>query len=89
MGVNSTNFLIELHNRAIIPDAILFEDTGDENQVTYQYFPIISKWLKVVGFPPITVVWYQPAKRKNSPEYRSLSEECLTINLVSQGTNDQ
>lgn len=78
LGVDSTAVLIELWKRNLRPDAILFADTGDEKQETYDYLPIIQKWLKSVGFPPITVVKYQPKNFKNWPPYSSLGENCLT-----------
>jgi hypothetical protein len=42
--------------RGIQPDAITFADTGGELPETYAYIPILSFWLEVVGFPPLTIV---------------------------------
>lgn len=78
LGVDSTAALIEMHTRDIRPDAILFADTGDEKQETYNYLPIINAWLKSVGFPQVTVVRYQPVNFKNWPPYATLGENCLT-----------
>ncbi len=78
LGVDSTAVLVELEKRGIRPDAILFADTGDEKQETYDYLPIINAWLKQVGFPEVTVVKYEPQNFKNWPPYHSLGENCLT-----------
>lgn len=78
MGVDSTAALIELSRRAVLPDAILFADTGNEKDETYAYLPIIQSWLREKGFPPVTVVRYEPKKFKNYPPYSTLGENCLT-----------
>lgn len=78
LGVDSTAVLVELYKRGIRPDAILFADTGDEKQETYDYLPVINKWLRSVGFPEVTVVRYQPLNFKNWPPYATLGENCLT-----------
>jgi hypothetical protein len=78
LGVDSTAVLVELYKRGIRPDAILFADTGGEKQETYDYLPIINKWLKSVGFPEVTIVKYQPQNFKNWPPYATLGENCLT-----------
>jgi hypothetical protein len=41
-------------------DAILFANTGSEKQGTYDFIPIFERWLRGHGFPPITIVQYQP-----------------------------
>jgi 3'-phosphoadenosine 5'-phosphosulfate sulfotransferase (PAPS reductase)/FAD synthetase len=51
LGVDSTALLIALKQANIIPAAILFADVGNEKPGTYDYLPIISNWLKDVGFP--------------------------------------
>lgn len=78
LGVDSTAVLVELWKRGIRPDAILFADTGDEKQETYDYLPVINAWLISVGFPAVTVVRYQPQDFKNFPPYHTLGENCLT-----------
>lgn len=78
LGVDSTAALVELKNRGIVPDTILFADTGDEKRETYAYLPIIQAWLTKVGFPPVTVVKYEPQDFKNWPPYATLGENCLT-----------
>lgn len=78
LGVDSTAMLVELYTRGIRPDAILFADTGDEKQETYDYLPVISDWLTKVGFPQVTVVRYVPRRFKNFPPYSTLGENCLT-----------
>jgi len=78
LGVDSTAALVEMQKRNIRPDAILFADTGDEKQETYDYLPVINAWLQSVGFPQVTVVRYQPKDFKNWPPYATLGENCLT-----------
>ncbi|MTJ93579.1 MAG: hypothetical protein F8N36_12045 [Desulfovibrio sp.] len=42
MGVDSTALLVEMHNRGIRPDLILFADVGSEKHSTYAYLDIIN-----------------------------------------------
>lgn len=62
VGVDSTAMLVEMHNRGIRPDAILFADTEAEKPETYAYLPIINAWLRSVGFPEVTVVRWKPSR---------------------------
>ncbi|WP_146186611.1 hypothetical protein [Pedobacter sp. HMWF019] len=78
LGVDSTAVLVEFQRRGIRPDAILFADTGNEKQETYDYLPVINAWLLSVGFPLVKVVRHFPNKSKKWPEYSSLGENCLT-----------
>jgi hypothetical protein len=78
MGVDSTAVLVEFERRGIVPDLIIFADTGSEADHTYAFRPIIDAWLKKVGFPPITEVKYQAKDFKHWPPYSSLEENCLT-----------
>lgn len=83
MGVDSTAMLIGMAERGIRPDAILFADTGSEKPETYQYgAEVMPAWLESVGFPPITIVRYQPVRFKNWPPYQSLEENLLTNSTV-------
>ena len=56
LGVDSVSMLIGMRARGIVPDLILFADTGDEKPETYAYLPILQAWLAANGFPPVTVV---------------------------------
>lgn len=78
MGVDSTAMLVGLHNAGVRPDAILFADTGNEKQETYDYLPIIDRWLSEVGFPEVTVIRNEVTDFKHYPPYYSLGENCLT-----------
>ena len=49
VGVDSTAMLIGLNRLGIRPDLILFADTGGEMPETYEYLPIIGRWLKAQG----------------------------------------
>lgn len=78
LGVDSTGELILLRNLGIIPDLILFADTGAEKQETYDYEQNRQAWLKKNGFPPLIVVRYVPKDFKNWPPYYTLEDNCLT-----------
>lgn len=69
-GVNSTAMLIEMHNRGIVPDAILFADTGGELQRTYDYVSMFSAWLATHDMPTITTVRY-------NSRHGTLEQECI------------
>ena len=73
VGLDSTALLVEMHNRGMRPDLILFSDTGDEKPETYAYLDIINRWLVRVGFPKVTVVRYAPARAP----YKTLEGKCL------------
>ena len=66
-GTDSTAELIEMVERKIRPDVILFSDTGGERPETYWYVIMFSLWLVSQGFPPITTV-------KGD---KTLEEDCL------------
>lgn len=78
MGVDSTAVLVGLAQRGIRPDLIMFADVGGEIAETYEYLPIMQKWLRSVGFPPVTVVQYRAKNFKHWPPYATLEENCLT-----------
>jgi hypothetical protein len=69
-GLNSTAMLVEMVNRDIRPDLILFADTGGERPDTYAYRDRFSEWLTVQGFPEIITVRYEC-------EDATLEDECL------------
>ncbi len=73
LGVDSTAMLIEFVRRGIRPDLILFADTGGEKPKTYEYLPVIQRYLRHVGFPPVTTVRYQPTRAV----YDTLEGQCL------------
>jgi len=72
-GTNSTALLIELFHKNIVPDLILFAETGAERPDTYKFIDIFNKWLCDVGFPEITVV-----KSKKG----TLEQDCLDRNVL-------
>lgn len=65
VGRDSTALLILLWKMGIRPDVILFADTVSEKKITYAYLPILSAWLRRVGFPEVTVVRLE--NRKGDP----------------------
>ena len=74
MGVDSTAVLVKMVEYGIKPDLILFADTGGEKPETYAYLPIIQKFLKDNGFPPVIVVKFKPVRAK----YTTLEDKQLT-----------
>jgi hypothetical protein len=73
LGVNSTAMLVELAQRAIRPDLILFADTGGEKPETYAYLSVIHPFLRKVGFPDVITVRYRPTRAV----YHTLEQQCL------------
>ena len=73
IGLDSTAMLVEMHNRGMRPDLIIFSDTGDEKPETYAYLAVINRWLAEVGFPSVTVVQYAPVRAP----YSTLEGKCL------------
>jgi hypothetical protein len=73
-GVDSTAMLIAMKHEGIIPDLIMFADTGGEKESTYAFVKYIDAWLTSWGAP--TVTW---VKRKPSPRvsYTTLEGNCL------------
>lgn len=72
-GTNSSAMLIEMQRRGVVPDLILFADTGGELPETYDFIATFSKWLVSNGMPEITQVRY--AKE-------TLEENCLRSNIL-------
>ena len=73
LGVNSTAMLVEFARRGIVPDMILFADTGGEKPETYRYLPVIQEYLKTVKFPPVVTVRYEP----KTATYHTIEGQCL------------
>lgn len=73
-GLDSTGMIVEMHNRGMRPDLILFADVGGERPETYAYIETFNTWLRSVGFPEVTVCKYEPKK----VTYDTLEEKCLT-----------
>ncbi len=82
-GVDSTAMLIAMHLKGIKPDLIVFSDTGDEKAETYAYIKMFTRWLRSVGFPPITRTRYRIQKvgerKKLLAYYHSRSWKSLQL----------
>lgn len=72
-GVNSTAVLVGYAERWIIPDAIVFADTGGEKPETYATVALVSAWCVSHGMPEITIVRRAPTAKA---DYLTLEEEC-------------
>lgn len=78
-GVNSCAMLIEMHHRGIIPDLILFSDTGGEKPETYMHLDEMDVWLESHGMPTITRV--SVADNPNAVS-KSLEDQCLRLGFL-------
>lgn len=78
LGVDSTAGLMRMVLMGDVPDLILFANTGNEKQETYDYLAVINKWLKEHNAPLVTIVQNTVKNFKHWPPYRSLGENCLT-----------
>ena len=84
-GVDSTAMLVAMKHRGIIPDAILFADTGGEKPETYDYIDEIAPWLAHRGAPPVTCV-----RKLSSPRvsYTTLEGNCLANETLPSSRSD-
>jgi len=77
-GTNSTALLIEMQKRKIIPDLILFADTGGERPSTYRYLEMFNEWLSSHSMPRIITV-----KKVNlHGEIMTLERNCLEQKML-------
>lgn len=79
LGVNSVAMLVGMHERGIMPDMILFSDTGSEKPETYAYILVLNKWLAGVGMPTLKVV--SVADNPNAVA-KSLEAQCLRLGFL-------
>ena len=73
LGLNSIAMIIEMYNRGMPIDIILFANTGAEKPHTIAYKNILESWLSVRRLPMITSV-------KSSG--KSLEQDCLDRNAL-------
>jgi 3'-phosphoadenosine 5'-phosphosulfate sulfotransferase (PAPS reductase)/FAD synthetase len=71
-GLNSTALLLECHRRGLLPDWVLFADTGSERPETYVAVEKVKGWCAKVGFPFETVRWI----RKDG-SFEGIHDNCL------------
>lgn len=76
-GRNSTAMLIGMWAKGIIPDLILFADTGGEKPETYEYIKIFSDWLINKGMPEVTWINRNDLGMNQHGKYANLEESCL------------
>jgi len=74
-GRNSTAMLIGMWSIGMIPDLILFADTGGELPETYAYIELFSKWLVDKGMPPVTTI---SRSSLGMGKYETLESQCLS-----------
>ncbi len=75
-GVNSTALLIGMAERDWRPDAILFADTGNEFEDTYEHVDLVSRWAEHKLGVGITKV------RRAYERHDSLEHECFNLNTL-------
>lgn len=83
-GTNSTALLIGMYHHGIPADLIIFADTGAEQPYTYEFIPIMNRWLTEHGMPEITVVENVDC----NGDRLSLETECLrggTLPAIAYG----
>ena len=76
--------LIGLYHRKIPVDLILFSNTGGEQPHTYDFLPIMDRWLEDHGLPTITQVEYTD----RNGDRLTLEQECLrsgTLPAIAYG----
>jgi hypothetical protein len=73
LGIDSTAMLVELVNRGIRPDMILFADTGGEKPETYRYLDVIQPFLAKIGFAAMTTVGEALLAYRRGPRCASLA----------------
>ena len=66
-GTNSAAMLVGFKQRGIVPDVILFADTGGEKPETYEHLKIMQRWCLDNGFPEISIC----------REKQTLESDCL------------
>jgi 3'-phosphoadenosine 5'-phosphosulfate sulfotransferase (PAPS reductase)/FAD synthetase len=77
-GVDSTAMLIEFARRGIVPDAIMFADTGSEKPETYAYVKDFADWLRGRGMGELTIVRRAKSRpSKTGPGYDTIEGNCL------------
>jgi hypothetical protein len=59
-GVDSSAMLLGLHERGLLPDVVLFADTGGEKPETYRFLFLFDRWLARHGFRPSPNEWTRP-----------------------------
>ncbi len=70
-GVNSSAMLVGLHERGIVPDLILFADTGGEKPETYEFVDKMRTWC-------VRTIDRGIVALSNDGMYGTLENECLT-----------
>jgi hypothetical protein len=76
-GRNSTAMLIGMWGKGIVPDLILFSDTGGEKPGTYEYIGLFDEWLISKEMPGITVISREKLGMNKQNRYSTLEGQCL------------
>ena len=77
-GSNSAAVLINMVKHQIIPDEILFSDTGGEHPHTYKFIEEFNNWLQSKNYPSIKTLNY---KNKHG-DTLTLEQDCLNNNTI-------
>jgi len=77
-GSNSAAVLINMVELNIIPDEILFSDTGGEHPHTYKFITEFNHWLQSKNYPLITTLNY----KNKQGQILTLEQDCLNNNTI-------
>ena len=77
-GTNSTAVLCNMVKHQLIPDDIIFSDTGGEFGRTYKHIEVMNEWLLSKNFPTIKIVRYETREG----EQITLEQDCLNNNTI-------
>jgi len=77
-GTNSKAMLVGLRERDVVPDLILFADTGGEKPHTYQDIEEMRQWCRANNFPDILTV----KRTDKNGDIKTLEQDCLTRNAL-------
>lgn len=75
-GVDSTAMLIMLYHEGVVPDFVVFSDTGDEKPPTYAYLDTMDEWMSARGWPAVIRVCMGEVDGEHGT-YSTLEGNCL------------
>jgi hypothetical protein len=76
-GANSTAMLVEMHRRGILPDLIMFADTGGERPETYDAVSMVDLWCRQHFGIGVEVV-----RKTYQGQPETLEDNCLRMNML-------
>lgn len=77
-GVDSSALACKLREAEIVPDLVIFSDTGNERPETYAWIAHFSQAMRSWGWPAVEIVRYAPVRAP----YFTLFENCIVNKTV-------